>query len=152
MTGQLEKHTDLDLAFWKGIYTRKDQDLPKYQAYIAAEEEASEGYGCFRYTPKLKVLTVCLIRFYKEPCYYLDNLAVDFRLQRRGVGAALVRRGLQAADALRLPAQTEAGPAGEGLYLTLGFKTIATWDIKLPQATPITLPVMKREYKANITH
>jgi predicted N-acetyltransferase YhbS len=87
-------------------------------------------------------------RFYKEPCYYLDNLAVDFRFQRQGVGAALVQKGLETASDLRLPAQTEAGPAGEGLYRKLGFETIGMWELSLPGAETLSLPVMKREFSA----
>lgn len=50
--------------------------------------------------------------FYQEPCYYLDNLCVDFRYQRLGRGSLLLQWGLEVADEKKLCVGTEASPKG----------------------------------------
>ncbi|CAF3444562.1 unnamed protein product [Fusarium graminearum] len=95
----------------------KDQDPQAYAEYINAEGRlAGDCYS-------------------SEVVYYLDNLTVDFRFQRRGIGKELVQRGLEEATRINLPAMTEASLKGEGLYYRLGFEKIAVWDVcgfKLP--------------------
>jgi GNAT superfamily N-acetyltransferase len=86
-------------------------------------------------------------RFYAESCYYLDNLCVDFRYQRLGIGHALLEPSLENARQAGLPAQTEAGPMGVGLYRKLGFKQIGIWKVKLvnSEQSEMELPVMRKE-------
>jgi GNAT superfamily N-acetyltransferase len=80
-------------------------------------------------------------RFYTGPCWYLDNLAVDFRHRRRGVGRALVQWGLDRTPP-GLPAMTESGPMAEQLYRTLGFTVAGTWTVPLPART-MSFPVLR---------
>lgn len=80
-----------------------------------------------------------LCRFYQDRCYYLDNLAVDFRYQRRGFGEALMRWGMDQAHEKQLPISTEASTKGLGLYQKLGFERIGWWHI-----LDFELPVMRR--------
>jgi predicted N-acetyltransferase YhbS len=82
-------------------------------------------------------------RFYKEPCYYLDNLAVDFRFQRKGIGGVLVQWGLENARRLELSACTEAGPMSEGLYTKMGFQKVGDWTVPLPGREDLTMPVLR---------
>ena len=62
-----------------------------------------------------------------------------------GIGTILAGWGLKNARRKQLPAQTEAGPMGVGLYLKLGFEKIGTW--KVPTANGqqefMEFPVMK---------
>lgn len=77
-------------------------------------------------------------RFYKKPCYYLDNLCVDFRYHRLGIGKILVDSGIQEARRRDLPVGTEASPKGEGLYRKMGFEQVGVWTV-----TPeFRIPVM----------
>jgi predicted N-acetyltransferase YhbS len=76
-----------------------------------------------------KYLTSCYSCYSSETVYYLDNLTVDFRFQRRGIGQQLVQKGLEEAARLKLPAMTEASFEGKGLYYKLGFQKIAVWDV-----------------------
>lgn len=85
-------------------------------------------------------------KYYKDPCYYLDNLAVDFRYQRRGIGGILVKGGLDTARRLNLPACTEAGPMSKGLYAKMGFEKVGDWTVELPGREDLAMPVMRCEH------
>src|SRR5450432_4299632 len=80
---------------------------------------------------RISLLYNCFTRFYANSCYYLDNLCVDFRYQRLGIGRALLEEGLDSARRVGLPVQTEAGSMGLGLYQKLGFEQIGIWKLKL---------------------
>jgi GNAT superfamily N-acetyltransferase len=82
-------------------------------------------------------------RFYSDPCYYLDNLCVDFRYQRMGIGTALAEWGIESARTERLPVGTEAGPMGVGLYRKLGFEEVGVWRVQIPGGEDIEMPVMR---------
>lgn len=138
---------------WNLFYRRRDLDHVRYTAYLAAEEELEERSDFLlslmqqcafiptsgTYLPQ-KLNLIDLNRFYAESCYYLDNLCVDFRYQRKGIGALLLDWGIKHARNQSLPIQTEAGPMGVGLYLKNNFKQIGVWEL-----TPLemNLPVMK---------
>lgn len=83
--------------------------------------------------------------FYADNCYYLDNLCVDFRCQRMGIGQRLVAWGVDRARGNRLPIQTEASPKGRSLYLKVGFQQIGTWTISIPHYDQelVEMPVMR---------
>lgn len=84
-------------------------------------------------------------RFYKMPCLNLDNLCVDFRTQRHGVGRALVQWGILKADEQNIPIQTETSQQASQFYQRLDFHQIGKWQIRVPKSTEdITLIVMKR--------
>ena len=80
--------------------------------------------------------------FYQDSCYYLDNLCVDFRYQRLGIGSHLLRWGMQVAIERKLPIGTEAGPKGHGLYLKHGFKQIGWFTVAI-QGTEFRMPVLR---------
>ncbi|KAK0507544.1 hypothetical protein JMJ35_010067 [Cladonia borealis] len=122
-----EGDTAINAEEWVDLknYQRRDQDPERYAAYLKAEEELSQ-------------------RFYATGCYYLDNLCVDFRHQRRGIGTCLVEQGLQHARGKGLAVQTEASPKGLGLYQKLGFKNIGTWRVPLVVGEEfMELPVLR---------
>jgi len=95
-------------------------------------------------------------RFYAKSCYYLDNLCVDFRYQRLGIGGKLLEWGIETAKGKGLGVQTEAGPMGEGLYRKMGFKQVGVWGVKMVGVKEVDeegeegervmyMPVMRRE-------
>jgi len=93
--------------------------------------------------------------FYAKSCYYLDNLCVDFRYQRMGIGGKLLEWGIEKAKGLSLDVQTEAGPMGVGLYRKMGFEQVGVWGVKMVRVKEgegaeerdgtMLLPVMRRE-------
>jgi len=93
--------------------------------------------------------------FYAKSCYYLDNLCVDFRYQRMGIGGKLLEWGIEKAKGLSLDVQTEAGPMGVGLYRKMGFEQVGVWGVKMvgvkegegaeERDGTMLLPVMRRE-------
>jgi GNAT superfamily N-acetyltransferase len=93
---------------WSLLYRRRDQDAARYTAYLKAEEELEA-------------------EFYQNSCYYLDNVCVDFRYQRQGLGRLMIEWGLEEAKKRGLDIMTEAGEMGLGLYMKLGFQQIGTW-------------------------
>ena len=82
-------------------------------------------------------------RYYRSPCYYLDNLVVDFRYGRRGIGSVLVEWGISKAAGLGLNCQTEAGPMSQPLYSKLGFTKVGDWTVELSEGERLVMPVMK---------
>ncbi|KAK3387332.1 hypothetical protein B0H63DRAFT_521390 [Podospora didyma] len=105
------KYIQTEWKFWKTISPRKDQDPEAFPLYLESEE---------------KLEAMC---YSTETVYYLDNVTVDFRFQRRGIGKELIGHGLAEATRLGLKAMTEAGEKGEGLYYKLGFEKVADWEV-----------------------
>jgi GNAT superfamily N-acetyltransferase len=67
--------------------------------------------------------------FPREPFWYLDHLAVNARDRGTGLGAALIRHGLDFADRDGVPAFLEtARPRNVGYYERRGFRTISDDD------------------------
>ena len=83
--------------------------------------------------------------FYQQSCYYLDNLCVDFRYQRHGIGSLLLKWGLKVADEKMLSVGTAAGPKGHGLYLKHGFKQTG-WFTVAADGAEFRMPVLKLDY------
>ena len=83
--------------------------------------------------------------FYQEPCYYLDNLCVDFRYQRLGIGSLLLQWGLEVANEKKLCVGTEASPKGHGLYLKYGFEQ-SGWFTVAAHGRELRMPVLKLKY------
>lgn len=76
---------------------------------------------------------------------YLDNLCVDFRLQKSGIGASLLAWGIEKSREAGLEMKTEAATTGAPFYEKFGFEKIGDWDIHMPDpADNIVLVVMKR--------
>lgn len=88
-----------------------------------------------------------ILRYYTDTCYYLDNVCADFRCQRSGIGSTLVKWGLASARSKGLPAMTEAGPMGLGMYLKLGFQQIGIWKVPTKNGEDdfMEFPVLKLE-------
>lgn len=59
-----------------------------------------------------------------QPHVYLSVLAIYPQHQRRGIGNAAMKWGLDKADELGLPAYLEASQAGKGLYERCGFEVV----------------------------
>jgi ribosomal protein S18 acetylase RimI-like enzyme len=110
----------IELKFRSLCYPRADQDKKAYKAYLQAEEALEEKFHS------------------SERAYYLDNLTVDFRFQRRGIGSALLQDGIQEGQRRGLPIKTEAGPAGESLYYQAGFEKVGEWKV-----VGMVFPVMR---------
>jgi GNAT superfamily N-acetyltransferase len=74
----------------------------------------------------------------------LDNLCVDFRYQRLGIGTLLVEWGLRVAREKGLWVGTEASQKGLGLYLKEGFKQVG-WFTVAVQDVEHRIPVLRLE-------
>jgi ribosomal protein S18 acetylase RimI-like enzyme len=71
-----------------------------------------------------------------EPCWYLPFIGVDPTSQGRGLGSALLRRGLERCDADHLPAYLEASsPRNRALYERHGFAV--TGEIRAGDSPPL---------------
>lgn len=110
---------NLETGLWSRLYTRRDQDVTSYQEYEEAEDRLEK-------------------EFYQEPCFYLDNLCVDFRYQRMGIGTFLLESGIGIARQKRLAVGTEASLKGAGLYRKMGFAQVGNWKVG-----QFEVPVMK---------
>jgi len=110
----------IELKFRSLCYPRADQDKKAYKAYLQAQEALEEKFHS------------------SERAYYLDNLTVDFRFQRRGIGSALLQDGIQEGQKRGLPITTEAGPADESLYYQAGFEKVGEWKV-----VGMVFPVMR---------
>lgn len=137
--------TNFEVSFWKKVYQRKDQEPTRFAAYLAAEEELSKTF-----VSKVYASNVCLFDYstnelsshYQESCYYLDNLCVDFRYHRLGIGTLLLKWGLEVAQKHKLWVGTEAAPKGLGLYLKHGFKQVG-WFIVVVHDVEHRAPVLR---------
>jgi GNAT superfamily N-acetyltransferase len=68
-------------------------------------------------------------RFPDEPFWYLDHIAVDGAHRGTGLGAALIRHGLDFADRDAVPAFLETGrPGNVAYYERRGFRTVSDDD------------------------
>lgn len=66
----------------------------------------------------------------ETPFWYLHFVGVTPARQGQGLGKAMVRQGLEWAAADGLPTYLEtARPANVALYLGLGFRVVAEWDV-----------------------
>lgn len=71
-----------------------------------------------------------------EPHWYLPFIGVDPQQQGRGVGSALLRDGLDRADADGLPTYLEASsPRNRALYERHGFRVVA--EIRVADSPPL---------------
>lgn len=139
---------DFEVSFWKKVYQRKDQEPTRYAAYLSAEEDLSKTFVSETPAKNLSFFVYFandLCSYYQESCYYLDNLCVDFRYQRLGIGSLLLRWGLDVAHEHKLQVGTEAGPKGFGLYLKHGFKQVG-WFIVTVHGVEHRSPVLRLEY------
>ncbi|THY13995.1 acyl-CoA N-acyltransferase [Aureobasidium pullulans] len=66
------------------------------------------------------------------PFLTLDYLSTAPHYQRKGVGSALLQRGLEVADANNLSTYVTASPAGLKLYLNHGFEIVETFSLEYP--------------------
>ena len=81
------------------------------------------------------LVTACAKVHPREPHWYLYVLGVDPALQGNGVGAALLRSGLDRCDQERLPAYLESSKLSNvPLYQHFGFRSTGTID--LPAGAP----------------
>ena len=90
-------------------------------------------------------------RYYTEPCLYLDNICVDFRLQRQSIGRILIERGVLQAQNQKLPTRTEASAQGAEFYRRLGFHRLGDWVVQRPGSPEkVELLVMQLCSKINL--
>lgn len=73
-----------------------------------------------------------------RPCWFLHILAVHSSYQRKGLGKALVKVGMELAEKDGFPTYLEASKEGMGLYSQLGWEVIA----KVQMLPGINAPVM----------
>lgn len=79
----------------------------------------------------------------REPVWYLGTVGVDPAHQGAGLGSAVVRPGLAAADADGVPVFLETSlPANVRLYRRLGFTVTA--EVELPDGGPTTWCMLRR--------
>jgi ribosomal protein S18 acetylase RimI-like enzyme len=79
--------------------------------------------GLGRAPRALRVMHAMESRHPNEPHYYLYSVGVDPAHQGRGIGAALIRRGLEECDARGLPAYLESSnEQNVPIYRRLGFE------------------------------
>lgn len=72
--------------------------------------------------------------------WFLENLVVHQDYQRRGIGARLLRWGLDQAEAERVPCGVEASRAGLRLYEKMGFRKFD--EMRYGNEEMETMPVM----------
>ncbi|KAL2809127.1 hypothetical protein BJX63DRAFT_371419 [Aspergillus granulosus] len=65
----------------------------------------------------------------EQPHYYLDMLAVDPNFGRRGLGARLLKWGLDRADRERVITFISSSPTGRGLYEKYGCKALNNYQV-----------------------
>ncbi|KAK0119595.1 hypothetical protein ONS95_011035 [Cadophora gregata] len=69
----------------------------------------------------------------KGPCFVLEQLATAPSHQRRGIGAGLVRHGLEKADQQCMTCYLSGAPLGVPLYRKLGFEEVGKLEIPLSE-------------------
>ncbi|KAL2856782.1 hypothetical protein BJX68DRAFT_191657 [Aspergillus pseudodeflectus] len=65
----------------------------------------------------------------EQPHYYLDMLAVDPAFGRRGLGARLLKWGLDRADGERVITFISSSPTGRGLYEKHGCRALNNYQV-----------------------
>jgi ribosomal protein S18 acetylase RimI-like enzyme len=95
-----------------------------------AEEKLGRVFSLFEQTDRYQP---------KEPCWHLVVIAVDPSQQGKGIGAALLDRGLQQCDRDDIPAYLEStNPANLSLYMRHGFEQIGLIETEgAPQLFPM---------------
>ncbi|KAH8685514.1 acyl-CoA N-acyltransferase [Tricladium varicosporioides] len=104
----------LEVSAWNKVYQRKDQDPHRMGLFLDA------------------MGNLCQTELYTAPHVYLDNLTVDFRCQRKGIGRLLMDAGVSRARETGgegVSLVTEASLMGLGLYLKVGFKEVGKFVI-----------------------
>ncbi|KAF3929621.1 hypothetical protein ABW19_dt0210644 [Dactylella cylindrospora] len=76
--------------------------------------------------------------------WHLQLLAVHSSARRKGIGATLVKLGLERAARDGCDAGLEASPMGLPLYQSLGFEVIGVHNMRMtdPNGTPLEAPVL----------
>ena len=84
-----------------------------------------------------------MVRYHpREPHWYLPFIGVDSARQGQGLGAALLRSGLEKCDAARLPAYLEStNPRNRPLYERHGFQAIG--EISAGDCPPV-VPMLRK--------
>ncbi|KAH7355212.1 hypothetical protein BKA65DRAFT_236062 [Rhexocercosporidium sp. MPI-PUGE-AT-0058] len=67
----------------------------------------------------------------KGPCYVLEQLATSLSHQRHGIGAQLVKYGLEKADREGMVCYLSGAPMGVPVYRKLGFEEVGRMEIPL---------------------
>jgi ribosomal protein S18 acetylase RimI-like enzyme len=118
-------------ALWlpPGVHS-EEEALSSWFAITVAEEKLARVFSLFeqmdRYQPK-------------EPCWHLADIAVDPSQRGKGLGAALLDKGLQQCDRDGIPAYLEStNPANVSLYKRHGFEQIGLIETDgAPQLVPM---------------
>ena len=94
---------------------------------------------------------VCVLEF-RDDHSSLEHLWVDPAQQRRGIGAALVRRALGlAAKAGRPRLIVESDPSAESFYERLGGRRIGATPASMPGAPDRVLPLLEFDVAARMS-
>jgi GNAT superfamily N-acetyltransferase len=137
---------DFQLWYYQRCYRRRDQDAVRYAAYLSSEEELEKRYGTLLSVPS----QFNSYRYHDGVFLYLDNICVDFRVARSGVGTRLLEWGIQEAAALQVPIKTETTGNNVQFYENSGFRNIGQWTVNgFQQATGMSLHVMQRDLHLN---
>lgn len=87
-----------------------------------------------------------MFRYHSGSFLYLDNLCVDFRLPRAGIGTALLKCGIQDASAFGYPIITETTKDIVSFYEKSGYRILGDWVVHAPlPSQSLTLAVLRRE-------
>jgi GNAT superfamily N-acetyltransferase len=81
----------------------------------------------------------------REDHWFLSMLVVRYDMQRRGLGALLMRYGVERADREGWPAYVNGSAEGKGLYERYGFRTV-----EISEFDAITTWHMKREVEREV--
>lgn len=86
-------------------------------------------------------------KYYTYPddsAWYLKIIAINPKHQRKGVGRKMVQWGVSKSEEEGVPALLEASPAGEGLYLSMGYEDVGGETLTAESGEHASLRVMKR--------
>lgn len=99
----------------------EELELPTRAAIAPLTDDGGERYGQF--------WDWLATHLPDEPCWFLDLVAVHPSLQGRGLGARLIRHGLDLAERDGLPAFLETGqPDNVAMYQRFGFHVVGQED------------------------
>jgi hypothetical protein len=76
-----------------------------------------------------------MVRFQKGSFLYLDNICTDLRLERHGIGRALLLWGMEKAQSKNLRIKTETHPGIVQFYSRMGFSELGEWTVLTPEPT-----------------
>jgi GNAT superfamily N-acetyltransferase len=135
--GEIHVTDDLTgVALWFD-HTKPVPDLNDYDERLA--------HACGPWLPRFRAIDTTFGRHHlTTPHHYLAFLGVLPRLQRHGIGGALLRYHHGRLDALDMPAYLEAStPHSRDLYRHHGYTITASAPLHLPDSGPPVWPMVR---------